>query len=98
MGGSEQVGGVACDSALAEARILLLALAPHLGSADGESPQTTLSQLGITQNRTPPSLCPRGAAQPLKQPVNSPISEHLMGKSGQEQGFPTLAPLAFGAG
>ena len=67
------MGGVACDSALAKARILLLALAPHLGSADGESPQTTLSQLGITQNRTPPSLPPSLPLLDLAYSRRSPL-------------------------
>ena len=79
---------MACDSTMGEARILSLAPAPHLGSEDGESPQTTLGQLGITWNRTPPSLRPQGAAQPLKQPVNSSISEHLMGSQVKNRASP----------
>lgn len=69
---------------------------PIGGSEDGESPQTTLSQLGITWNRTPPSL--RHKEQ--HSPEATSEQHHLRasyGKSGQEQGFPTPAPLAFGA-
>lgn len=79
---------MACDSTMGEARILPLAPALHLVSEDGDSPQTTLSQLGITWNRTPPSLHPQGAAQPLKQPVNSSISEHLMGSRAKNRASP----------
>lgn len=79
---------MACDSTMGEARILSLAPAPHLGSEDGESPQTTLSQLGIHMESYTPSLRPQGAAQPLKQPVNSSISEHLMGSQAKNRASP----------
>lgn len=67
---------MACDSAMGGFASCLWPPAPHLGSEDEESPQTTQPVRNHMESYTP-SLRPQRTT-PLKQPVNSTISEHLM--------------------